>query len=272
MVGEVVSKYRILELLGAGAMGEVYKAQDTFLGRFVALKLLAEKYMEDRQIVLRFEREGMAAAALNHPNICTAYDSGQWRGRPYIAMEFLDGATLATYIKRGPIPPGGVLTIAIPVASALEAAHGIGIIHRDIKPANLFLTRRGVVKVLDFGLAKMKSRTTTPIGENAATIATFATLPGTVLGTLAYMAPEQFWGEAVDARADLYALGVVLYEALTGKIPVRGAPLADLPEKLGPIIRKLMEANLASRFQTAAELRAALESLREGLAKAQPAG
>ena len=229
MIGQVVGKYRIIEEIGRGSMGVVFKAQDTFLGRFAALKIIAEKCLDDREALVRFEREGQAASALVHPNICTVFETGRWRDRPYMAMELLQGAPLSEKLQAGRMSLAEVLNVAIPVASALEAAHKLDIVHRDIKPANLFLTTRGQVKVLDFGLAKMRHRHLAPLGDNTATVATFVTMPGTLLGTYAYMAPEQVRGEAVDGRADLYSLGVVLYEMLTGTLPVRGTSMAPLP-------------------------------------------
>ena len=225
--------------LGSGAMGVVYKAVDLYLGRFAALKLIVEKYARNREAVLRFEREGRAASALVHPNICTVFDIGDWQGRPYLAMEFLEGATLEQRMKSGPMAPPELLTVAGAVAAALDAAHGAGIVHRDIKPANIFLTSRGQVKVLDFGLAKMRRQTPSqPIGDSTATVATLMTLPGTLLGTLAYMAPEQFRGEDVDGRADLFSLGVLMYEALHGALPKRGAvPSGD---ELARVIARLV--------------------------------
>lgn len=261
MIGQTVAKYVLLEEIGRGGMGRVYKAQDIFLGRIVALKLIADHYLKDREALMRFAREGQATAALAHPNICTLFESGEWRGIPFLAMEYLEGVTLRERIQAGPLDVTELLQIALPVASALVAAHAIGVIHRDVKPANLFLTRRGTVKVLDFGLAKMKFRRA-PITEDMPTMATFATLPGTVLGTLAYMAPEQVLGEPVDARADLYSLGVVLHEALTGTLPVHGAPAAGLPQELAPIVRKLVERDTAARYQTAAQIHDALVQVR----------
>ncbi len=265
MIGEVVSKYRILEELGSGSMGTVYKAQDTFLGRFAALKLIAERCLDDHEALLRFEREGRAASALSHPNICTVFDTGNWRGRPYMAMEYLQGVTLAEKMRAGVLSPEEAVAIAIPVASALEAAHAAGIIHRDIKPANLFLTTRGQVKVLDFGLAKVKrpvQAATVAAGEEAPTLATFVTMPGTRLGTLAYMAPEQVLRSDVDGRADLYSLGVVLYEMCTGRLPVRGVPLTPVGRGLGPVIANLIAPDRSARYPGARELRQALEQLR----------
>jgi len=261
VIGEVVSKYRILEEIGSGSMGVVYKAQDTFLGRFAALKIMAEKYLEDREALVRFDREIQAASALVHPNICTVFEAGRWRNRPYLAMELLQGAPLSEQIHAGHMGLQELLSIAIPVAGALEAAHKLGIVHRDIKPANLFLTSRGQVKVLDFGLAKMR-RHLAPPSEDMATVATFVTMPGTILGTYAYMAPEQVRGEDVDGRADLYSLGVVLYEMATGSLPVRGAPMAPLPGGLGPVIARLIAPDRNARYRDAAEAREALEKLK----------
>jgi len=264
LIGEVVGRYRVLQEIGKGSMGVVYKAQDTFLGRYAALKLIAEKYLEDREALGRFEREGEAALVLRHPNICTVFETGRWRSRPYLAMEFLDGKPLTEKIGAGSMGLQEVLCIAIPVAGALEAAHKLGIVHRDIKPANLFVTSRGQVKVLDFGLAKMKRRHLAPLGDDTATVATFVTMPGTLLGTYAYMAPEQVRGEAVDGRADLYSFGVVLYELATGRLPVRGAPLAPLPAGLAPVIAKLIAPERDARYRDASEARAVLENLRAG--------
>ncbi len=260
MAGELISKYRILGELGRGSMGTVYKAQDQYLGRLAALKLLSERYVDDREALRRFEREGRAASALAHPNICTVFDTGVWQGRPFLAMEFLEGMTLAERMKRGPLALAEVCCVAGSVASALAAAHAAGIVHRDIKPANLFLTSRGQVKVLDFGLAKMKRSHAMTVGapEETATVATFVTMPGTVLGTLAYMAPEQVLAQEVDGRADLYSLGVVLYEMCTGTLPVRGAPLATLPGRLRPIVEKLIARDRNERYAGASELLAAL--------------
>jgi serine/threonine protein kinase len=265
VIGELVSKYRILEEIGRGAMGEVYKAQDTFLGRLAALKLIAEKYLENREALQRFERECRAASALAHPNICTVFDSGVWRGRPFLAMEFLQGATLDQRMHAGRIETATIIDIVMAVASALDAAHGAGVIHRDVKPANIFLTDRGQVKVLDFGLAKMKPgfrQMTARASEDAPTMATFVTMPGTIIGTLAYMAPEQVSSGVVDGRTDLYSLGVVVYEMCTGRLPVRGVPVPLLSGGLGPIVQKLIAPDPASRYATATELRRALGNLR----------
>jgi eukaryotic-like serine/threonine-protein kinase len=263
VLGEIISKYRILGELGSGSMGIVYKAQDTFLGRFVALKVIGDKHLDDREALLRFEREGHAASALVHPNICTVFESGHWQNRPFLAMELLDGAPVSQRIQAGRLSMAEALAIAIPVLSALQAAHKAGIVHRDIKPANLFVTKRGVVKVLDFGLAKMRRRreavlTAGACPDDTPTVATLVTMPGTILGTLAYMAPEQVLGESVDGRADLYALGVVLHEMLTGRLPVRGAPMTDIPEQLVPVLTKLLAVDPNARHRDAAEAREAL--------------
>ena len=260
MIGEVVGKYRILAEIGSGSMGTVYKARDTFLGRPAALKLIDGKYLQDREALARFEREGHAASALIHPNICTVFDTGRWQGRPYLVMELLEGRSLAERMQAGRMENGELLSIAIPIAGGLEAAHKLGIVHRDIKPANLFVTTRGQAKILDFGLAKMRHRSPAP-DEEMATVVTFVTAPGTILGTYAYMAPEQVRGEAVDGRADLYSLGVVLYELSAGTLPLRGAPMAPLAEGLGAVIGRLIAAERNLRYRDAGELRAALGKL-----------
>lgn len=259
MIGQTVSKYRILEEIGRGAMGIVFKAQDTYLGRLAALKILAEKLVNDPEMLHRFEREGAAASALNHPNICTVFEAGSWQGRPYLAMELLSGQALDHRLTAGPIPAHQVIDIAIGVTSALEAAHAIGVVHRDIKPANLFLMAAGQVKVLDFGLAKAPPPPS-QLGDDAPTAVLFATRKGTVLGTLAYMSPEQVCCEPLDGRADLYSLGVVLYELATGKLPVRGSEnIAELPAGLGPVVAKLMASDPRMRYQTAREARHAFQ-------------
>jgi len=267
MIGQTISKYRILEEIGRGSMAIVFKAQDTFLGRFAALKIMAEKLVNDPEMLHRFEREGGAASALHHPNICTVFESGNWQGRPYIAMELLAGQGLDHRLAAGPVPADQLIDIAIGVTSALDAAHAIGVVHRDIKPANLFLTASGQVKVLDFGLAKVKPPAV-PLGDDAATVAVFATRQGTVLGTLAYMSPEQVCCEPLDGRADLYSLGVVLHELATGKLPVRHSnqPLV-LPGGLGPLVAKLMARDPRSRYQTAGEACEAFRRLK-GMAMA----
>jgi serine/threonine protein kinase len=240
MIGLMISKYRLLAEIGRGAMGIVFKAQDTHLGRFVAIKVVAEKLVDDPEMLHRFEREGGAASALNHPNICAVLETGSWKGRPYLAMELLIGQALDERLAVGPIDAGQLIEIAIGVTSALEAAHAIGVVHRDIKPANLFLPTDGQVKVLDFGLAKVR-RPPAPVLDDAPTVAMYATRQGAILGTLAYMSPEQVCSEPVDGRSDLYSLGVVLYELATGKLPVRGAEnIGALPAGLGAILIKLM--------------------------------
>ena len=260
MIGEVVSKYRILSEIGHGGMGTVYKAQDIFLRRLAALKLISERFADNPEAVARFEREGQAASALLHPNICTIFESGRWGKRPFLAMELLEGMPLSDRIQAGVLSVADALRIAIPVVSALEAAHQKKIVHRDIKPANLFLTRNGIVKVLDFGLAKRRQPAAMAAGQDAPTVATFVTMPGTILGTLAYMAPEQVRGQAVDGRTDLYSLGIVIHEMCTGTLPAFGLPAA-LPENVRTVIRKMTALDPGERYQSAAEARAALEAL-----------
>jgi eukaryotic-like serine/threonine-protein kinase len=255
MIGKMVSKYHIIEEIGRGAMGIVFKAQDTVLGRRVALKILAEKLVNDPEMLHRFEREGRAASALNHPNICTAFESGNWLGRPYIAMELLQGRTLDDRLRDGGrIPPVQLIEIALDVTAALDATHAIGVVHRDIKPANLFLTATGLVKVLDFGLAKER-QTFKRLDQEDPEATLFATRQGMVVGTLAYMSPEQVCCEPLDGRADLYSLGVTLYELATGELPVRGSEnMAALGSGLGPIVIKLMAYDAGKRYQTAREV------------------
>jgi len=259
MIGRMVSRYRIVEVIGRGAMGIVFKAQDTVVDRFVALKILAEKLVNDPEMLHRCEREAGAASAVNHPNICTVFETGNWEGRPFLAMELLDGQTLDDRLAAGPIAADQLVAIAIGVASALEAAHAVGLVHRDIKPGNLFLTGSGQVKVLDFGLAKVKTPAV-PLGDDSPTVAVFVTRRNTVLGTLAYMSPEQVCCEPLDGRADLYSLGVVLYELATGQLPVRGSQtIPALPAGLGPIVAKLMARDPRMRYQSAGETREALQ-------------
>lgn len=263
MVGEFVSQYRVLEPVGSGAMGTVYRAEDTAAKRLVALKVLSEKYSHDGEMLARFDREGRACMSLHHPNICAVYAVGKWEGRPYLVMELLEGTTLADRMKTGRMRPEGVAVIGIPLLSALEAAHSFGIVHRDLKPANLFLTRSGQVKVLDFGLAKIRTAAAnSATNATDATVVTFVTMPGTLLGTLAYMAPEQVRGELLDGRADLYSFGVLLYEALTGVLPIRGAGQPSLPAPVGQFIERLIHPDRDARFHSAAEAREALQSLR----------
>lgn len=265
MIGKMVMQYLILEEIGRGSMGIVFKAEDTVAGRLVALKIVAEKLVNDPQMLRRFEREGAAASALRHPNICTVYESGEWQGRPYLALELLSGQTLDHHLAAGPLSAATLLDIAIGVTSALEATHAIGVIHRDIKPANLFLTDAGAVKVLDFGLAKEKLPPA-PVRDDCPTT-TFITRPGMLLGTLAYMSPEQIRCEPLDGRSDLYSLGIVLHELATGQLPVRGTGEAlRLPVGLRPIVTRLIEMDPARRYQTAQEAREALEACATGQA------